>query len=675
TSDTTESSSSDESVTTITTESTSSDESVTTITTESSSSDESVTSDTTESTSSDESVTSDTTTESSSDESVTTGTTTEYTGESVTTDTTETTETTETVIPGTTTETTTETTSSDESVTTLTTDSTSEPTGISVTTTETTPDTVIPDTTTATTTEDTTETTTSSSVSVPTDESGKPITTETTTSSSVSVPTDESGKPITTETTTETVSDDSITTGTTTYGGTGDTVTTDTTTNGGTGDSVTTGTTTDTSDTTTTSTLPNAGTVAFVVGSETFKQGEQKDVPISILTVDGVSKITFKLVVPAGFKLDNFKLSDTMGQSGMLTLDTVTDTIIWQSRGGDYTPAPGEVLGYATLTCLEDTAEGVYPLEMADVHPVNAASQELKNTVMNGKLTVLPALTVVTSYKVDWVEPGRICYWSHDKRSFADAHGLDEMQTILTIYKYYVNASNQFVDASGRVLTTALYDPNAATMPVTPDMAFETKTMDVTAFTHTDDAEQSAYDVWTNEIKAQFGDGFTAAQELAATHANKYDLKFYLNTAEITDEEFKVADGAKLEVGTHNIFIGVKGDTDLDNHVTAYDATLVLTYFNLKYNSGFDDLVFADLDPAYGSDLDQLRFFVSDVCCMDDDVAPDGGTRLSALDATMILTYFNLKYNSGFDDADWADDDLVRYDFPDNIRHGWPVAL
>ena len=435
--------------------------------------------------------------------------------------------------------------------------------------------------------------------------------------------------------------------------------------------SITTVTTDSGSDSTTntTVTLPDAGTVAFVVGSETFKQGEQKDVPISILTLDGVSKISLQLVVPEGFKLDNFKLSDTMMQSGMLTLDTLSNTVIWQSRGGDYTPAPGEVLGYATLTCLEDTAEGTYPLTLAEVHPTNAAGQELKNTVMNGKLTVLPALTIVTSYKVDWVEPGRICYWSHDTRSFKDAHGLDEMQTILTVYKYYVNASNQFVDVNGRVLTYSLYDPNAATLPVTPDMAFEAKTMDVTEFTHTDDAEQSAANVWNNEVIAQFG-SYTTENDENTTHANKYDLKFYLNFSEITDPDFQVADG-KLEVGSHTIYIGVKGDTDLDNHVTAYDASLALMYSNMRYNAGFDDLVWADVSPDFGSEFDELRFFVTDVCCADDDIGTDGNTWISPLDATKILQYFNTKYNAGFEDTTWADEDIVGYDFPDNVHHGF----
>ena len=357
-----------------------------------------------------------------------------------------------------------------------------------------------------------------------------------------------------------------------------------------------------------------------------------------------------------------------MSQNGMLTVDTVTDTVIWTSRNGDYTPAPGEILGYATLTCLEDTAEGTYPLELAEVHPTNAAGQELKNTVMNGKLTVLPAISIVTSYKVDWVEPDRICYWSHDDRSFKDANGLTGMQTILTVYKYYVNASNQFVDENGRVLTPVLYDPNADTLPVTEAMAFETKTMDVTEFTHTDEAEQSAADLWINEIKAQFGDAYTPADEENANHANKYDLKFYLNNSEITDPDFQVADG-KLEVGTHTIFIGVKGDTDLDNHVTAYDSMLTLKYFNLRYVSEWDDLTFYDLNPDLGKEFDELRFFVSDVCCQEEDLEENGDTRLSALDSSKILAYFNQKYVAEIDETTW--ESVVGYDFPDRVSHGF----
>lgn len=83
------------------------------------------------------------------------------------------------------------------------------------------------------------------------------------------------------------------------------------------------------------------------------------------------------------------------------------------------------------------------------------------------------------------------------------------------------------------------------------------------------------------------------------------------------------------------IHIGLFGDVDGDGMVTAFDAQLVLTYFNEVVVMGFD--------PS-DSVLTPEQVIVGDV---------DLDGELSAFDATSILTYFTLKYNAGFDDLTW----------------------
>ena len=80
---------------------------------------------------------------------------------------------------------------------------------------------------------------------------------------------------------------------------------------------------------------------------------------------------------------------------------------------------------------------------------------------------------------------------------------------------------------------------------------------------------------------------------------------------------------------------GLFGDVDGDGMITAFDAQLVLTYFNEVVVLGFD---------PEESVLSPEQAVIADV---------DLDGELTAFDATMILTYFTLKYNTGFDDLTW----------------------
>ncbi|MBQ3940989.1 MAG: hypothetical protein II723_07745 [Oscillospiraceae bacterium] len=137
--------------------------------------------------------------------------------------------------------------------------------------------------------------------------------------------------------------------------------------------------------------------------------------------------------------------------------------------------------------------------------------------------------------------------------------------------------------------------------------------------------------------------------------------------AEIDDEtvvarlvkKYKVANGKLADTnGVLPVILVLRGDFDLDNTVTAFDATCALTFFNQLRNTGYslDDILSYEDEPSFKA-LPASMQAVGKYAHYAADVNGDG--MLFASDAMDILTYFNWRYNSGWDDVDWTDADLV----------------
>ncbi|HAG14351.1 MAG TPA: hypothetical protein DCG49_10910 [Ruminococcus sp.] len=216
------------------------------------------------------------------------------------------------------------------------------------------------------------------------------------------------------------------------------------------------------------------------------------------------------------------------------------------------------------------------------------------------------------------------------------------MAASLTIQKFYVDADGNYYDAEGNMLEgeTAFYE---ATKDVTEylSMSFTTGGNDYTV--------ASAQAVWESEIIAQFGEDYTPAQANEAVHANAYELQIYFDPSAMNDPDFDFAEPALM--GTHNIFIGVKGDYDMDNNVTALDANYVLTYFLEKTVTQNPDAAIINDDvnlhasdallERYRDDLDTeegLIFYLTNVEYQEDPLT------LMASDAQFILNYFMENY-------------------------------
>jgi hypothetical protein len=278
----------------------------------------------------------------------------------------------------------------------------------------------------------------------------------------------------------------------------------------------------------------------------------------------------------------------------------------------------------------------------------------MKTSVIDGKIDVEPKETTTvtepvevataTSYSIDWTEPGRKYYWSHDTRTFEEANGLLEMSAKVTLFKYYVDANGSFVDADG----------NASAEMVLAEAA---KELDVTANTRTLEATNTAEKVWNARTDE---------------HQHKYDLEFYFYTSEVEDPDFKNLNGGEpLLMGTHTIMIGVKGDATLDDKVDTKDANLIQVYFNEK--------VILDLDEVHlneDAELEGLAIFLGNVYLhtgsYPDNYKWETEPYLDSKDANAISTYYNLKDVILVDDASWDHRTVpVGYDFPDLFYHGW----
>ena len=262
-------------------------------------------------------------------------------------------------------------------------------------------------------------------------------------------------------------------------------------------------------------------------------------------------------------------------------------------------------------------------------------------------------------------------YWSHDTRSFKESRGLANLTASLTVYKYYITEDGYFCNEKGIELVHQKYDAATGEIPsgVKP---FETKTLDATAYTHPKETEDGPKKVWENEIKAQFGENYTAEQELKATHANKYPVKAYYFPSEQTDPDFNINNGEPVEFGEFKIYIGVKGDVNLDNVVSAEDPQLVLVYYTEKVVSMKTDVLInpeKKVDPEFEGE-DGLCFYLGDVAYKDKEGKMVDPAVLDVEDAQYILIYYTEKYVTGKDDITWASEDVVGYDLLDSFYGG-----
>ena len=201
------------------------------------------------------------------------------------------------------------------------------------------------------------------------------------------------------------------------------------------------------------------------------------------------------------------------------------------------------------------------------------------------------------SQSFSFTEPTRVCYWSHDNRPF-DLEGLKVIlqETIFIIHEdgTVVEAEEQpaAVDVTEQCMTIFCNDKQVAT----PEDTYETQIY-------------------------------------------KYML------------EFAYEGNPDVIVGTHQVLIGVKGDTNLSGDVTVADAVEILMYrADMMANPNNPTYVFNE-DP----DLHKLGYFLGNVDCIKE------GDDLNVADAVNILMFRAEVLANG--SATW--EQIVGYDLID----------
>ena len=287
---------------------------------------------------------------------------------------------------------------------------------------------------------------------------------------------------------------------------------------------------------------------------------------------------------------------------------------------------------------------------------------------------------VVTSVKYEIKAPEkRMNFWSHDTRNIKDSRGLKDLSASMTLYKFYVNDDNQFVNVKGEVMTDVQGNPFVYTegqpIPVAEMMAFEVKTKDIAAQVGPAADLSTPFDIWESERKAQFGADYkswddaydeAADQEVKTTHANKYPIKLYFDPTAVDDADFRISD-TPVEVGELKIYIGVKGDFNLNNKVDLRDVQGALKYYTWQSVSHLDpeDLVgVLSSDPELDGE-DGLIFYLINVVYRDGKTAdsPVSETqKITLADQRALLKYYTYRYVSKLDPEDYSWEKIVGYD-------------
>ena len=102
-------------------------------------------------------------------------------------------------------------------------------------------------------------------------------------------------------------------------------------------------------------------------------------------------------------------------------------------------------------------------------------------------------------------------------------------------------------------------------------------------------------------------------------------------------------------VGTAKVYIGIKGDTDLNKEVNAKDVAVVLVY-SAKIGAGLDGKLLNTKEAAADPNLETLSYFLSDINTegkIGADSA-DGSISLDAKDGAFTLVY-SAKDGAGMD--------------------------
>ena len=109
--------------------------------------------------------------------------------------------------------------------------------------------------------------------------------------------------------------------------------------------------------------------------------------------------------------------------------------------------------------------------------------------------------------------------------------------------------------------------------------------------------------------------------------------------------------GEVVEGVTPVVYIGVKGDADLNEIVDTFDGYYVLQYYAEK-SAGFDDVTL--LDDNSDPNLEKLAYFLADVDTESKEGTDTANKVLDTYDGFYILSYY-ASMSAGHTDTEWPD--------------------
>ena len=396
------------------------------------------------------------------------------------------------------------------------------------------------------------------------------------------------------------------------------------------------------------STTMTTGRVNYQIAEVEAQPGEKVPVPVYVVNDTGTLGLTVQFTADSRLKYQSNAVGNAY--TGMPVWDAASYTLNWSLDTAE-TAKSGAVLTTLTYKVPDDAQPGDrFPVEFVveNCSTVDENGNALTVGYFNGAIyipdpdatttstteapvttttTTTAAETTVTSSEVTTVsttettvtsseasgsetttetsvsqsfsftEPTRVCYWSHDNRPF----DLEGLKVILQETIFIIHEDGTVVEAEEQ--------------PAAVDITEQCKT------------------IFCNDKQV-------------ATPEDTYETQIYKYML-----EFAYEGNPDVIVGTHQVLIGVKGDTNLSGDVTVADAVEILMYrADMMANPNNPTYVFNE-DP----DLHKLGYFLGNVDCIKE------GDDLNVADAVNILMFRAEVLANG--SATW--EQIVGYDLID----------
>ena len=300
-------------------------------------------------------------------------------------------------------------------------------------------------------------------------------------------------------------------------------------------------------------------------------------------------------------KVTTVSTTETTVTSSEVTTVSTTETTVTSSEVTTVSTTETTVTS-SEVTTVSTTETTVTSSEVTTVSTTETTvtSSEV-TTVSTTETTVTSGSETTTETSVSqsfsFTEPTRVCYWSHDNRPF----DLEGLKVILQETIFIIHEDGTVVEAEEQ--------------PAAVDITEQCMT------------------IFCNDKQV------AAPEDTYETQIYKYML------------EFAYEGNPDVIVGTHQVLIGVKGDTNLSGDVTVADAVEILMYrADMMANPNNPTYVFNE-DP----DLHKLGYFLGNVDCIKE------GDDLNVADAVNILMFRAEVLANG--SATW--EQIVGYDLID----------